>query len=122
MSVSNETLAIVAAMRDRPDREIANRLGVTERTVQRYRKRIRARRAPYWRHGLVGSYVTYGCRCEECTEANRVRQKRLRKNRAGTLAPDDPRHGRYTTYSNWSCRCAECSRAWSAYNKEKRPR
>ena len=67
-------------------------------------------------HGGSGTaYANYGCRCDECKEANRARTSRRRKERfAEPKAPDDPRHGKSTFYSNHGCRCEKCTAAWSA--------
>ena len=61
-------------------------------------------------HGGDGTaYSNYGCRCDECTEANRVRTARRRnERRAEAKDPDDPRHGMYSFYANHGCRCDKC--------------
>lgn len=62
-------------------------------------------------HGGTGSaYSNYGCRCIECTEANRARAERRRTERKRQGPPKDA-HGSSSTYSNWSCRCVWCRRA-----------
>jgi hypothetical protein len=118
MTVSNADLATVAAMARYPDKVIARRLGVSDRTVLRYRRRLgipawRETRNPTWMHG-ASAYAAGLCRCDECTEANRVRHELGRADRkAKGLPDDDPRHGTVNGYSNWSCRCDECRAAWS---------
>jgi hypothetical protein len=63
------------------------------------------------RHGGTGSaYSNYGCRCVECTEANRARAERRRAERKSEGAPGHA-HGSRSTYSNWSCRCGRCRSA-----------
>jgi len=71
------------------------------------------------KHGGAGTaYANYGCRCAECTEANRVRTARRRAERvAEHKDPNDPRHGKVSFYSNHGCRCEKCTTAWSAYCK-----
>ncbi len=62
-------------------------------------------------HGGTGSaYSNYGCRCEECTEANRTRAERRRAQRKRE-GPAKDAHGTLSTYNNWSCRCVWCRRA-----------
>lgn len=62
-------------------------------------------------HGGTGSaYSNYGCRCEECTEANRARAERRRAQRKRE-GPAKDAHGTLSTYANWSCRCVWCRRA-----------
>lgn len=54
------------------DQQIADRLGVTARTVQRWRSRltIPSRWTPTpAAHGTRSRYVR-GCRCDACTQAN----------------------------------------------------
>ena len=65
-------------------------------------------------HGGSGSgYTNYGCRCEDCTEANTARMHRRRLERKGKKPPSDA-HGQLSTYVNWWCRCPACRRAASA--------
>lgn len=80
------------------------------------------------RHGRTG-YVHHGCRCPECTGAQRVYQRTLRaRYRATALAPNDPRHGTNNGYQNHGCRCAPCAeagceylRSWRAARREVAP-
>lgn len=60
-------------------------------------------------HGTRGKY-TYGCRCDDCREANRayIAAKRDADYAAG-LPEGDPRHGRDSTYTNRGCRCTACT-------------
>ena len=70
-------------------------------------------------HGLPSSYIKYGCRCADCTKANRDRVRGQRERRfAAPKNPDDPRHGKPTFYSNYGCRCEACIDAWSLKCKE----
>jgi len=62
------------------------------------------------KHGGSGAaYANYGCRCDECTEANRVRIVRRRSSRK--LSEFKGEHGKESTYTNWTCRCKSCSEA-----------
>jgi len=74
------------------------------------------------KHGGAGTaYAHYGCRCEECTEANRKRVARRRAERTAAPKDDnDPRHGSYSFYSNHGCRCDKCRSAASKTMKERR--
>lgn len=72
-------------------------------------------------HGLSG-YINGYCRCDVCTEANRLRHKEYREQRRALrvlvdgqlIAPlPSESHGKPATYSNHSCRCRECVRAWN---------
>lgn len=70
------------------------------------------------RHGGSGSaYANYGCRCEPCTEANRVRVARRRAERSAD-APGVV-HGSRSTYLNWGCRCESCTQANSVYQRSR---
>ena len=75
-------------------------------------------------HGPTGpSANTYkhGCRCPECTKAQRLKQQAIMADLASRPRDQVP-HGRYG-YSNWSCRCETCSGAWSrseALNRARR--
>lgn len=66
-----------------------------------------------FKHGLNG-YTNYGCRCDECSEANNAYMSTFRRSRRGTLAPDDPRHGTSNGYTNYGCRCQSCTEVHSA--------
>ena len=63
-------------------------------------------------HGLRSTYVTGGCRCDGCRNANRVYQQALVARRKAGGVPGHVPHGRPSTYTNWSCRCVECRAAW----------
>ncbi len=70
-------------------------------------------------HGGSGTaYSNYGCRCEPCTEANKVRVDRRRLERINEEIPESVVHGRPGTYSNWSCRCEPCKTAWAKKCRE----
>lgn len=56
-------------------------------------------------HGTLSRYVK-GCRCEQCTEANRERTRARRAAHAGTPA-EEFRHGA-TGYTDYGCRCETC--------------
>lgn len=64
------------------------------------------------KHGGAGtSYVHYGCRCLECTEANRARHVRGHESRHSREIPETVKHGKAGTYVNWGCRCEPCTKA-----------
>ncbi len=70
------------------------------------------------KHGGSGTaYANYGCRCDECKQANAERALRRRKARLKEEPPPGS-HGKYTTYSNWGCRCEFCLKAGSEHNKK----
>ena len=70
------------------------------------------------KHGGSGTaYANYGCRCEECQEANTERTKRRRRERVTEEPPADS-HGKPSTYSNWGCKCVECVAAGAVHNKK----
>lgn len=71
-------------------------------------------------HGGSGAtYVHYGCRCDECRQANTARVNRRRAERFASrvlvdgrlVAPGPRQHGKQQTYSNWGCRCEPCDLA-----------
>jgi hypothetical protein len=68
-------------------------------------------------HGGPGTaYVHYGCRCDECREANTRRKLRADRNRwlRMTIGESEPsKHGKVSTYTNWGCRCEPCTTAQS---------
>lgn len=70
-------------------------------------------------HGGSGAGYVRGCRCEECTEANRVRCLRRREERLALILanPELATHGKYTTYVNWGCRCDPCREAHRKHMK-----
>lgn len=70
-------------------------------------------------HGTRATYV-YGCRCLDCTEANKGYADRARARR--TLTPGDPRHGTPNAYTNYGCRCLLCSQAFVPINARGRAR
>jgi hypothetical protein len=66
-------------------------------------------------HGKPSTYDTYGCRCNECTEAHRRRVSEGRESRTERLKgnPALAKHGKRSTYINWGCRCPSCTEAHS---------
>ena len=69
-------------------------------------------------HGGAGTaYANYGCRCDECTLANRFKVARRQAERRYEKVPSEEMHGKQSTYINWSCRCEPCSAAHSAVCK-----
>lgn len=75
------------------------------------------------RHGTVGAYSNWKCRCERCTEAWLANERRLKHNRIKRSqvkkAKLNLKHGMPWTYSNWRCRCEACRMAWRFYDKAK---
>lgn len=60
------------------------------------------------RHGTIGAYAYWGCRCEKCLDANLVANREMRANRMANLRPGD--HGKAATYA-YGCRCEPCREA-----------
>lgn len=74
------------------------------------------------RHGANG-YVGYGCRCQTCTEADRLRHQLMRlRHKANPLPASDPRHGSLSGYVTYACRCDACTEANRAYQRARRAR
>lgn len=57
-------------------------------------------------HGTAKGY-NYGCRCDDCKEANRDRYREAKRRRLARPVPDHV-HGSWNGYSNYGCRCSEC--------------
>ena len=72
-------------------------------------------------HGMSSTY-NRGCRCPDCTKANRVRTLFARASRAKRLAADPSlaEHGKHATYVNWDCRCDPCLQAQMAYHHQRK--
>ncbi len=73
------------------------------------------------RHGMVGTYTNYKCRCEPCIAAHseacrQSKQRRVAELRVGL------EHGTISTYNNYDCRCAACRAAMADYYRERRRR
>ncbi len=69
-------------------------------------------------HGGSGNgYSYYGCRCKECTGANRRRTQARKLIRRAYVQehglPPTVAHG-YSAYINWGCRCDVCTAANTA--------
>lgn len=80
----------------------------------RFKLDVDAQGRPIIHGGSGGGYIR-GCRCEECTEANRLRCKAQYEHRKKLLARnhDVVEHGQDSTYTNWGCRCDPCTVAHS---------
>lgn len=99
------------------DVQLAKLYGVAEKTISRWRDQLGL--ASHWRPKLApcGTQAAYarGCRCVDCTRANRdAHRVAISKMKDKGLAPDDERHGTATSYSQWGCRCDRCKSAWAA--------
>lgn len=68
------------------------------------------------RHGTMTGYAYWGCRCEKCTEANRVTGIENRAQKLVNLKPED--HGKAATYLV-GCRCDACKQAYRVAHREK---
>lgn len=84
-------------------------LGSTARFLQGRRPGMSAGNEEW--HGTRSGYNSRGCRCVECTEANRLHKRHLRQQRASRPTPDHV-HGTANGYSNYLCRCDRCTEAW----------
>lgn len=69
------------------------------------------------RHGTIGGYAYWGCRCIKCLDANReVGRQNLARRRAD-MRPEH--HGKVYTY-NAGCRCELCVQANRVTNARNR--
>lgn len=71
-------------------------------------------------HGTSACYMR-GCREQECVEAHRETQRKLKARRVKRLKQGKVtvKHG-VSAYSNWNCRCEVCRAAWAAYLRERK--
>jgi len=103
------------------DLSLAKVYGVSDRTIMRWRAQLRL--DYYWQPrvaacGTQGAYAR-GCRCNECTRANReAHRSTVSKMKAKGLAPSDRRHGTPYAYNSWGCRCGKCKAAWAERCRE----
>ena len=65
------------------------------------------------RHGTRPGYDKYGCRCAECTAAERAHRRKCMPGGQAKTEAGDPAvpHGTPGGYFNWGCRCDECRAA-----------
>lgn len=71
-----------------------------------------------FKHGPFG-YTNHACRCDICTEGNRVRNKSNRESRYnnreqhkdGYMYNPYANHGTTTGYQSYGCRCPACTKA-----------
>lgn len=78
----------------------------------------------HYRHGTTTSYA-YGCRCDACTDAAAIGERKRLARKRGTLPPIElvgRAHGRISTYVNGKCRCVECRRAAADHRRKFRAR
>lgn len=59
-------------------------------------------------HGTRKGYLDYGCRCDDCRQAEHAYRQSLRQR---GLPLDDPRHGTENGYNHYGCRCDLCRTA-----------
>lgn len=69
-------------------------------------------------HGTHGGYCNYGCRCKDCTTAQReavadakARRRSERFIIDGRLIHPTAPHGSENGYTNYGCRCLPCTEA-----------
>lgn len=95
--------------------DAANAFGVSGATLTRrmpveypdaYRAALEARRYLARPHATRQRYVL-GCRCRDCTDANRLYQRGLKDK-------TPPNHGTISAYRNFACRCEPCKAAGRA--------
>lgn len=107
---------------------VAERLGVSDRTITRRRQSdpaveavvsagLAKRRELTYPHGSDSGYGQ-GCRCDACRSAHAAATRLRRAEKATRL--DEAPHGTANTYTNWGCRCAPCTAAHSAALKRRR--
>lgn len=108
--------ALNLARAGKTDGEIASELGVSSRTVLRWRKAAGVPAGwtpPEATHGKKATY-NRGCRCAPCTEAQRLHVRGRRAGYIDRLArgdvPESFEHG-ISAYRNWGCRCDVCREA-----------
>ncbi|MFD7860951.1 hypothetical protein [Streptomyces sp. NPDC059783] len=109
----------------RSDREVAEDLGVSWRTVLRARTRhgIPSAWTPTLSGcGSAGAYKR-GCRCPVCRTAHSARLAAGRADRYARRAAGTATftHGA-SAYKNWGCRCSVCCRAGHLDNAQYRAR
>lgn len=76
-------------------------------------------------HGSAGGYTNFGCRCEDCTKAQREADRLYRKNNPEKVRAYNAEyaarlkrtpfelipHGTFGGYSTYACRCDDCRKA-----------
>lgn len=98
------------------DASLSKVYGVSDRTITRWRAQLGL--GSFWRPEIspCGTQAAYmrGCRCTDCTRANRESHRAtVAKMKEKGLPPDDERHGLATSYNQWGCRCDRCKSAWA---------
>ena len=87
---------------------------------------------PFWTFGDIsrfscisrylicrGARPLYECRCDDCREANSLRN-RLRREAKKLVPFEDVPHGTLDAYMNYGCRCDECSARLREYSRARR--
>jgi hypothetical protein len=68
-------------------------------------------------HGKSSGYTNGGCRCDACSEAQRVYYAAWR---AAKRPQDATEHGYEQTYNDYKCRCDACRAAATAARRRRR--
>lgn len=72
-------------------------------------------------HGTVGMYKRHGCRCADCSKANREYSSDYKKRaKLGLVVKKTAQHGTIYMYRVHKCRCALCKAKNSEYTKNYR--
>jgi hypothetical protein len=85
--------------------------------------------APWVQEHGRNAYQNSMCRCNVCTNAHKLYERKIRDTRRAQRVLVDGRptamhvkeHGLAATYTNWSCRCQPCTRANTEYERSRRP-
>ena len=94
---------------------IADELGVSLNAVVKVCKKFGLKKGRTPRHGTATEYGHFGCRCDECIEANRIRCGQVKASMRERV--EDAPHGTQSGYWNWECRCDACRKVGAEINK-----
>lgn len=86
-----------------------------ERTAQREAGAVQVK------HGTQNAYLNYGCRCDDCKEAQREASKKQAARRKARETPGHV-HGTASGYTNYRCRCDLCKGAIREYARKRKER